>query len=257
MITIHLLSILGKWLAEEMKRCIGELIAIGFKVQGLVADNHGTNVVAFSTLLQGNDGDKCNYFIHPNADFKTYVWYDPVHLLKNVRNNLLNRKKFVFPAFDFDLKGVKVASGAGFISWGDLHKIHDIDATMDGNLRMARNLSYQSLHPGNKKQNVSLALGIFDETTIAAARYYLPNRPDIAAFLQLINSWWLISNSKARLHPNPIGNAVIPADYRLKFLSELADWFEQWDKGASNYCLSKQTGNAIIFTLRSQVCIND
>ena len=55
-----------------MKSCIEELTAIGFKVQGLVADNHGTNVVVLSTLPQENDGDKCKYFIYPNADFKTY-----------------------------------------------------------------------------------------------------------------------------------------------------------------------------------------
>ena len=121
-----------------MFKCIEDLIAIGFKVRGLVTDNHGANVTAFSILLHENNGDKCNYFIHPNVDSKTYVWYDPVHLLKNIRNNLLNRKKFVFPAFDFELNDVNIACEAGYISWGDLHKIHDIDATMDGNLRMAR-----------------------------------------------------------------------------------------------------------------------
>ena len=86
-----------------MKRCIGELIAIEFKAQGLVADNHGAIVVVFALLLQENYGDLFKYFIHPSADFKTYVWFSPVHLLKNVRKNLLNRKKFVFPGFDFDL----------------------------------------------------------------------------------------------------------------------------------------------------------
>ena len=34
---------------------------------------------------------------------KTYLFFDMVHLIKNVRNNLLNKKKFVFPKFSFDL----------------------------------------------------------------------------------------------------------------------------------------------------------
>ena len=28
------------------------------------------------------------------------------------------------------------------------------------------------------------------------------------AFLELVNSWWLIVNAKERNHPNPIGNAI-------------------------------------------------
>ena len=31
---------------------------------------------------------------------KIYLLYDAVHLIKNVSNNLLNRKKFLFPPFE-------------------------------------------------------------------------------------------------------------------------------------------------------------
>ena len=164
-------------------------------MRGLVTVSHGANVTAFSILLNENDGDKHNFFTFPEADFKTYVWYDTVHIMKNIRNNLLNRKKFVFPAFNFELNGDCIVSEVGYICWSDLHKIYDIDVTMDGNLRKARKLTYQFLHPGNKKQSVSLALSIFEETTIAASRCYCPNRPNMSYFLQLVHSWWLISNS--------------------------------------------------------------
>ena len=80
--------------------------------------------------------------------------------------------KSLFPAFNFELNGNCIASDAGYICWSDLHKIYDIDVTMDGNLRKALKLTYQSLHPGNKKQSVILALSIFDETTIASSRCY-------------------------------------------------------------------------------------
>ena len=33
---------------------------------------------------------------------KIYLFFDSVHLLKNIRNNLLNNKRFIFPAFNFD-----------------------------------------------------------------------------------------------------------------------------------------------------------
>ena len=104
-----------------------------------LSDSHGANVTAFSILLNENDGDKHNFFTFPEADFKTNVWYDTVHIMKNIRNNnLLNRKKFVFPAFNFELNGDCIVSEVGYICWSDLHKICDIDVTMDGNLRKAR-----------------------------------------------------------------------------------------------------------------------
>ena len=113
--------------------------------------------------------------------------------------------KSLFPAFNFELNGNCIASDAGYICWSDLHKIYDIDVTMDGNLRKARKLTYQSLHPGNKKQSVILALSIFDETTIASSRcYFLIDH--MSNFLQLVHSWWLISNSKNRFHPNSLGS---------------------------------------------------
>ena len=45
-------------------------------------------------------------------------------------------------------------------------------------LKKAHKLTYSSLHPGNNKQNVKLALAIFDEATIAAVKSYFPDRKD-------------------------------------------------------------------------------
>ena len=40
--------------------------------------------------------------LHPTNHLKrTYLFFNPVHLVNNIRNNLLNSKKFVFPAFEF------------------------------------------------------------------------------------------------------------------------------------------------------------
>ena len=40
------------------------------------------------------------------------------------------------------------------------------------------------------------------ETTITAARSYFPNWRDIANFLQMFNTWWIISSSNQRFSPN-------------------------------------------------------
>lgn len=231
-----------------------DLIQVGFNVRGLVTDNHSANVAAFKILLNENPGDKKNYFTFPKANYKTFVFFDSVHLIKNVRNNLLSAKKFVFPGFDFNVCGLKISSCPGYISWHDIHNIHDKDQKMQANLRKAPKLSYQALHPGNNKQNVNLALGIFHETTIAACKSYYPAREDMANFLNLILTWWTISNSNRKYDANPLGNAITGNDDKLDFLDKFSDWLEAWAK-CPNYCLSKQTANALVLTLRSHAML--
>ena len=55
---------------------------------------------------------------------------------------------------------------AGYLSWGDLHKIHEEDQKLPAHLRKAPDLSYKSLHPGDNKQSVPLTLAIFSPTTM-------------------------------------------------------------------------------------------
>ena len=96
-------SIKGEWLASEFMKCITDLSNAGFKVRGIVTDSHSTNVRAFKILLNNNNGDKKHYFIIPGSCDKTYIFFDTIHLLKNIRNNLLSASKFVFPGFEFEV----------------------------------------------------------------------------------------------------------------------------------------------------------
>ena len=50
---------------------------------------------------------------------KTYLFFDIIHLIKNVRNNFLNRK-FLFPEFSYNLFRDEIHVPAGFISWNSL-----------------------------------------------------------------------------------------------------------------------------------------
>ena len=43
-------TLTGQWLADEISDCITSLGQVGFKVRGIVADNHFTNVSAFNIL---------------------------------------------------------------------------------------------------------------------------------------------------------------------------------------------------------------
>ena len=247
----------GQWLSEEIFNCISNLADTGFRVRGIVADNHSANVAAFNNILQMYSCDTDLCIQHPKNSTKTYMFFDNVHLLKNIRNNLLNSKKFVFPSFSFFMKDQLIsASENGYVAWRDLHDVYDKDTKNKANLRKAPKLTFKALHPGNNKQNVGLASAVFHESTIAACKSYFPNRKDAISFLTLINCWWTVVNSKTRFHSNAMDNAVTADDRKLKFLNNFAMWLENWSQcSPSIFNFSKQTSNALIKTLRAKALL--
>ena len=93
----------GKWLADHVDECITSLQENGFHVGGVVSDNHSTNVSAFSHLMHKyKNTNHVSSITHPKKKTVINLFFDAVHLLKNIRNNLLNSKRFIFPAFYFD-----------------------------------------------------------------------------------------------------------------------------------------------------------
>ena len=189
------------------------------------------------------------------------MFYDSVHLLKNIRNNLLNGKIFIFSEFTFNGKTFSVHVPAGEINWGLLNALYDRDEKLDANLRKSPKLTYSTLHPGNNKQNVQLALNIFHETTIAALQSYFPERTDAAQFLNLVRTWWTISNSKNRFSPDFLGNAMVLGDDKLQFLRSFAEWVCNWRDSVIFCCgkfsLTSQTSSALVCTLKSSACLTE
>ena len=249
-------SINGTWLADEMDGCISLLAENGFRVRAIVTDNHSSNVNAFSELKIKHNANPDDYSVkHPkNHGKNTFLFYDNVHLLKNIRNNLLGNKKFVFPSFNISIGEKNVTSPDGYLSWADLHRLHEEDSKLDANLRKAPKLTHSVLHPGNNKQDVQRALAIFDETTIAGFKSHFPNRSDCSGFLSLINTWWLVVNSKQQYHVNSIGNAIKSGDGKVEFLRDFADWLEKWNQ-CPNFTLTSQTFSALVTTLRAQALL--
>ena len=192
------ITINGAWLKDLIDETITSLHETGFNVRLVVSDNHSTNVCAFNLLLSQYRSDMHNHYIqhHTKPNLKTYLLFDSVHLLKNIRNNLLNCKRFVFPLFNFDGFPDIVHVESGEVDWHLLYNIYEKDESLEGNLKKAFKLSYNALHPGDNKQSLPLALGIFHASTSAAIRSYYPQREDAASFLNLIDTWWVIVNCK-------------------------------------------------------------
>ena len=73
-------------------------------------------------------------------------------------------------------------------------------------------------------------------------------------FLRLISCWWTIANSRKKLTPRFLNNAVILNDGKIDFYKRLSDWIESWAQ-ISDFCLTKQTSKAIVITLRGQAML--
>ena len=177
---------------------------------------------AFNILLDKFEGDKTHYITLPNPPHKIFLFFDSVHLLKNIRNSLLNKKKFVFPAFTFEISNISVSSKEDYIAWSDSYKVYNKENALNAKLRKAPNLTFKALHPSDNKQNVNVA--IFQETTIAACDSYFPDRAEMSNFRRLISCWWTIANSRKKLTPHFLNNAVILNDGKIDFYKRLSDW---------------------------------
>ena len=131
--------------------------------------------------------------------------------------------------------------------------MYERDELFQGNLRKAPKLTYKATHPGNNKQDVPLALAVFDETTSAAIRSNFPDRK--ASFLNPIHKVFVIFNSKGRFNsPNKLGNGAVKGDHKPEFFRALADWIDEWC--ASPYStLARQTAHAFVTTLRASALL--
>ena len=256
------IKLTGDFVKQEIEECLRTMQGAGFNTRAVISDNHSTNVTAFASLqrLYGARNSGEHYIIYFEMQ-KVYLMYDSVRLIKNVRNNLLSNKRFIFPPFEFSCfrDGIKVTGGE--ITWALLHKVHEEDAKLKANLRAAPKLDSRALHPGNNKQDVTRALSISQPTTTAGIKKYnyFPENQAAAEFLHLFEVWWTISHSKCQFSNNLIGHAAVLDDKKPQFLRAFADWVETWEtsqvSGCKKFTLTKQTSHALTTTLPATACL--
>nr|CAI5870327.1 unnamed protein product [Callosobruchus analis] len=99
---------------------------------------------------------------------------------------------------------------------GDLKHIHGKEC--HSTVKLAPALSQKVLHPSSlERQNVSLAVRLFDEKNIAALNIIQKGNVGTAEFLKIILSWWKIVNvrsSKAGIHlKHPLREPITSPDH--------------------------------------------
>ena len=165
----------------------------------------------------------------PNLKFSVmYSLYDPVHLIKNIRNNWITEKCQKLKFYDPE-------SGKHVIAaWGDLIKLNELES--ESAIRLTK-LSPRALWPSNfEKQKVQLALNICNEKVFATLTFMSFN--ETANFVGKVERMWRIINVKSNdigFHLNdddryPITDVVAKNDDIIQTDGQ----FGKSAKGASN-----------------------
>lgn len=185
----------GNTLATVIKNCIDKLAAATLTPLALVCDQGSTNVSAIKIL--GGTIEK-PFFVHNSI--KVYTIYDPPHLMKSLRNNLLNGY------FVYEGKTVR------FQDVIDTYNIDKASATA----RMLTKITDAHISPNAfEKMNCKLALQIFSRTMAAALRtcYSTGEVKSVSAlntaeFIEMIDKTFDCLNSQSRFSNNPHSCAI-------------------------------------------------
>ena len=126
------IEISADWLKNEGLECLDVLIRCGFKTRAIICDKHPSNVSAFKKILECSIEDYDSLFmLHESR--KVYLSFDTVHLIKNVWNNLLNDKQFLFPSFTFNGFKDSINVTGGELKWRMLHDVFERHTQLDCN----------------------------------------------------------------------------------------------------------------------------
>ena len=188
-----------------MKEAIDKLEGIGLTVVVVISDM-GSNFQSLANHL--NITPENPWFIHNNQ--KYFVMFDPPHLLKCVRNNLMK-----YP-FKF---------GMYTASWKDIEKFYNNDNTLT--IRTAPKLTEKHLHPnGFSKMKVKYATQVFSHTVAAAICTYVsteklpPSASGTAELLSMFDSLFDCVNSSTIHSTKKMKCAMSNATSHQGFLKE-------------------------------------
>ena len=232
---------------------------------------------------------------HPCDPIRDLIlFFDIVHIIKSVRNNWLNlkdyEKVFIFPKFieckphdytyaenippnnlrvsiNISKLGIDTSSFSNSVypticysAFEDIRTLFNSDKY---NLfKRAPKLTSKVCWPSSlERQNVKLALGVFNESTSAGLLAYnleknIVDKTQTVEFLKLINDVWKIFNvnwvGKNIRFNDEMSAPLCLNDSRLLFLKNFVSWLECWRAlPTANGKLSPQTFKSFIHTCKA------
>ena len=232
-----------KHVIEDIERC-------GLFVKVICTDNYPMNVNIFKMFSPTHTLEPIvPHILDP--DRILILLFDFVHILKSIRNNWLNQKDcnctFSFPSFE-DFTEIHSAS---FEKIRALYK-----ADQSSLAKLAPRLTAKACWPSSlERQNVTLALRVFDNSTASALKVCCFSEPHsdthfhTAEFITIICDIWKMFNINTpykgiRLN-DELSHPFVLNDPRFNYVSRVIDWLEKWKN------LPKKTGKLTTQTFTS------
>ena len=150
-------------------------------VSGSITDNHKINQNYCTLFPSRSVSFKATHPLDQNRFW--YLLFDPVHILKCLRNNWITEK-----CNKLTIDGVIV---------GCFDDVRALYATEKENILKTTLLTYASVYPSKLQlQNVQHVLNVFNEKVVAALR--LMKKNDTADFIDQLLTWWKIQNVSSK-----------------------------------------------------------
>jgi len=206
-----------------------KLEAIGLRVAAIVCDQETNHRICLAGL--GATAAKPKFTTENGND--VYVMYDPPHLMKNVRNNMLR----------YD-----IIIGSDVISFDYISKLFDLEQASV--LRFVPKLTKTHIEPNAfKRMNVKLATQVLSHSVASAIRAYialekLPTDANATAdFVERVNRLFDIMNSNKRKTNNKWKRPLtLKSVEQMNELKSFTNWASQWRfKSKQKSTIVKQT----------------
>lgn len=184
MTPLHTLT--AKFQKTKFDEAINLVHSYGGHVIGLITDGLRGNQL-FMQMLNGYNDTVPWVVPHPLvSNSPLFIINDSVHILKNIRNNWVTEKN----------KFLSLDGGETVGKWSDIENMYHKDK--DSVLKLTP-LTNAAVYPTPiQRQNVSLALKVFNNKTIAALEQFGGDHAKgTVIVLKTVLSWWKIVNVKS------------------------------------------------------------
>ena len=247
-------------LFEHTSQVLKLLKDVGANVISIITDNNRVNETMFKKF--GVSDGQTKAFV-PQLQNTLFLMYDSVHIMKNLRNNLLNKKDSDSTTeFYLITDGKKVKHHFKFKHLRDLYI-----ACEDNPINISSKLTRKSLSPNNfERQKVGLAMKILCEENVSGLKYLadLKNKPEYcesARLIDIFRKWFNVMNVKTvdkgnNLHDKTLCPISSIDCEGLQFLRGFKQWLMLQAPLRAKF-LTKQTFNAILTTTNAILEISD
>jgi len=181
---------------------------------GIVSDNAPDNQALWKVLgvSTADIRNVISHFCHPVTNDKIWVFSDLPHLVKLLRNNVMDH-------------GITLKTGAK-LNHSDFERLLQLDGA---ELKICHKLSKKHINCKNRERmRVHLAFEVFSNNVAVAMRRFFPHKQEAANFVELINNCGDILNSR---HPvfssnNPYKVSFGVSQYETEQINKLMELFE-------------------------------